>query len=353
MSELEGQSSAASGSEGSSASAGSSVDTSSQQSSQQTPGTGGNTPAPATGGANSQAASGNAGDSTLATEVDAWKPNFKFKVKDKELEFGDDLKGLIKSKDLETKLRDLHEKAYGLDEVKGSREQLKQQLQAETQKYVQVEQSLKTLGDFVQKKDFHSFFKALSIPKEDIINYAIQELKYAELPPDQKAAIDQQRQLEDQLRTEQTNAQLLQQQMSQLSVQQTTWELNQELGKPEVANVVAAYDARVGKPGALREEIIRRGQYYENVHKISPPVSQLVTEILNLVGHVPAQPGNGALPHQQNGQASQFAPNQQQQQKPVIPSFAGASATKSPTKKVPTSIADLKQMRQDLQNRQG
>ena len=347
MSELENSSA---GSVDTSSSSGGSESSSQESSAAQTPGSS-QSQTPASGGTQSQVTAGAAGDSAAQTVVDDWKPNFKFKVKDKELEFGDDLKGLIKSKDLETKMRELHEKAYGLDEVKGTRDQVKQQLQAEQQKYGQVEQSLKVLGDYVQKKDFHSFFKALSIPKEDIIAYAIQELKYAELPADQKAQIDQQRQLQDQLRTEQSHSQQIQQQMSQLSVQQTNWELSQELGKPDVNQFANAYDTRVGKPGAFREEIIRRGQYYENVHKISPPVSQLVTEILNLAGHTPNPQGVGAIP-QQNGQASQFAPNQQQP-KPVIPSFAGASATKSPTKKVPTSIADLKQMRQDLQNRQG
>jgi len=298
---------------------------------------------PPPAGGSSQDALAQTGDSAQ-TLADAWKPNFKFKVKDKELEFEDSLKSLIKTKDLESKFRELHEKAYGIDEVKADRQTVKQERDEWKGKFGQVESSLQTLGSYVQKKDYHSFFSSLNIPKQDIINYAIQELKYQELPPEQKAAIDQQRQLVQSQETYAQQNNQLQQQLSQVLVQQVTFEMDQALARPDVSPIAQSYDARVGKPGAFKEEVIRRGQYYENVHKVSPPVSQLVSEILNLVGASPAQQGAGnTLQGQQ--QASQVVHNQQQ--KPVIPSFSGASAGKSPAKKIPTSVEDLRKMRQN------
>ena len=212
-----------------------------------TPGSG--NPTPANGGTGEAAL---AGDSATP----AWTPNFKFKVKDKELEFDDTLKGLIKDKGLETKIRELHEKAYGLEDVKAGRDPLKTQLAEKSTQYDAVATSLKTLGTLVQRKDYGSFFDALKIPKQEIINYAIQELKYAELPAEQKAVIDQQRQQQAQLFQVENQNQTYQQQLSELTVKQTNFEMDQAIASPEVKAAADAFDARVGKPGAFKLEMI-------------------------------------------------------------------------------------------------
>jgi len=307
------------------------------------------------GAGNQPPANGGTGEAALAADAaQAWTPNFKFKVKDKELEFDDSLKGLIKDKSLETKMRELHEKAYGLDDVKVGRDALKTQLMEKSTQYEAVATSLKTLGTLVQRKDYGSFFDALKIPKQEIINYAIQELKYAELPAEQKSVIDQQRQQQAQLFQVENQNQTYQQQLADLTVKQAHFEMDQALSSPEVKTAAEAFDARVGKPGAFKLEMIKRGQFYENVHQVSPPASQLAAELLNLIGaQGSAQPG--AIQTSQGTQQSQQAQVvQNQSQKPVIPSFAGGSSTKSATKKVPMSVEDLRKIRQErLQQQQG
>lgn len=276
------------------------------------------------------------------TEVSApYVPNFKFKIKDKELEIDDFLKPIVKTKDVETKIREMYEKAHGLEEVKTSRETFKQQAEEWKTKYGTVESSLQTLGGYVKKGDFRSFFSALNIPKEKIIQYAIEELKYQELPAEQKAQIDAQRQQQMEYEQSLNQSQTLQQQMQQMVQKQAEFELTQELAKPEVVSAMTAYDARAQKPGAFKAEVIRRGQYYEAVHKISPPASQLVSEILNLIGVQQAQPGTQGTSQETSSQTVS-----QQQNKPTISTFSGGA--KSPVKKVPTSIEDLRQMRQNL-----
>lgn len=288
---------------------------------------------------------GTAGEAAQATEaaINQYTPNFKFKVNDKELEIDDFLKPIVKNKDVETKLREIYEKAHGIDAVKTAREQFKKQAEEWQGKYTTVETSLQSLGQMVKKGDYRTFFDVLNIPKQDIINYAIQELKYQELPPEQRQAIDAEREREIALSQTSQQNQMLQQQMAQMVQQQAQFELNQELAAPTVAQVITAYDTRAGKPGAFRAEVIRRGQYYEAVHKISPPASQLVQEVLALVGTQQAQPGPMDSSQDSSGQTASS-----QQQKPVIPSFSGGG-TKSPTsRKVPSSIEDLRKMRQNL-----
>jgi hypothetical protein len=280
-----------------------------------------------------------------ASASEPYNPNFKFKVKDKELEFDDFVKPIIKNKDLESKLREMYEKAHGIDEVKTARETFKTQAEEWKNKFSEVETNLKTLGTYVKKGDFGTFFQALNIPKDQIIRYAIEELKYQELPPEQRAAIEQQRQKELALEQTSSQNQHLQQQLAQMVQQQAALELNQELARPDVYQAISSYDTRAGKPGAFKEEVIRRGQYYEAVHKISPPASQLVSEILTLVGASPQNPQGLQAP--ELSAPSQAAYNQTQ--KPVISAFSG-STSKSPARKIPASIDDLRQMRQNLTN---
>jgi hypothetical protein len=276
-----------------------------------------------------------------AAQAAAYSPNFKFKVKDKELEFDDFVKPIIKNKDLEAKFREMYEKAHGIEEVKASREQLKTQAQEWQGKYTQVEQGLKSLGDVVKKKDFDSLFDVFKISEDDIINWSIGKLKYRELPADQRAVIDQQRQQQIEFDSATTMNQQLQQQMQMLQGQQATMELNQELARPDIVSIATAYDTRTGKPGSFKTEVIRRGQYYEAVHKISPPASQLVAELVSLIGApAPSTQTQEATSQGQSGQTTQA-----QQQKPVIANFQSGGA-KSPARKVINSIDDLRALRQ-------
>lgn len=282
------------------------------------------------------------GTGAAATDQPAWTPNYEFTVKDKKLQMDELFKPLIKSKDVEAKLKDLYEKAYGLDEVKSSRETFKERATQAEQKYQQTEQNLKMLGDVVKKQDFNTFFEVLNIPKEQILQYAIQELKFQQLPDDQKQAIEERRQQEQQFQYAQQQNQTLQQQMQQMAVAQAQQELNFETSKPEVQSVAQALDARLGKQGAFMSEVIKLGQYYEAVHKTSPPASQLVKEVMQIVGmSAPAPQGEPAT---QANPSQGVVPNSQ---KPVIPAFNG-SVAKSPVRKTPTSIQDLRDMRKQL-----
>lgn len=274
-----------------------------------------------------------AGAAAPAAAATPYTPNFKFKVKDKEMEFDDFLRGAIKETAHEKKIRELYERAHGLDEVKASRANFETKFKDAETRYQQVEQGLGQIGKLVKEGRMADFFQALNIPKEKIIQYAIEELKYQELPPEQRQQIDHQRRLQQEFDQTAQQNQSMQQQLQGLVQAQARTELMSELGKPDVSQVVAAFDTRHGKPGAFEAEVIRRGQYYEAVHKISPPASQLVQEVLSLMGP----------PQAAQSQTAQVVAAQAE--KPVIPAFASGSQ-KSPVQKVPGSIEDLRKLRQ-------
>lgn len=277
------------------------------------------------------------GEVAAAPSEPAYSPNYKFKVKDKELEFDDFVRGAISNKEHEAKLRDLYERAHGLEEVKQSRASFEQKWKEADSKYSQVAEGLERLGTLVKNNRLHEFFDALSIPKDKIVQYAIQELQYQELSPEQRAVIDEQRRIMQENEQVTRQYQSLQSQVQQMVQAQARNELVSEMSRPEVTQAASAFDARMGRPGAFESEVIRRGQYYEQVHRVSPPASQLVQEVLGFVGMPQAT--------QPTTTQQQSEVVQKQGEKPVIPTFSSGSQ-KSPTQKVPTSIAELKQLRQ-------
>lgn len=288
--------------------------------------------------------------STEAASIEAAKqasiakytPNFAFKVKDKEHQFDDFIKSAIRDADTEKKARELYEKAFGLDEVKAHRQKLQEDLGAIQPKYQAVEKSLQALGSYVQKKDYRSFFEALQIPKEDVIRYAVEELKFRELPPEQKAELESRRQQEQQFALIQEQNQTYAQQMQALVQKQAEFELSQEISKPEISQLAQGYDARVGKPGAFKAEVIRRGAYYETVMQKNVSANELVNEVAMLIGGLPqGAPGSaGGMLSQGNAVAAQVT-------KPTIKSFQGSTGA-SPVKKVFSSIDEIRKHRQNM-----
>lgn len=284
---------------------------------------------------------------SAAAGVPAWMPEFKFKVKDKELEFDDFVKPIIKSKEVNDKIKDLYLKAHGLDEVKQSRDHFQNQYKAENEKITTIEKNLQNIGVTVKNKDFGTFFDLLKIDKNDVMNYFIEELKFQELPAEQKQAIERQRQVEREYQTAQEQNQGLQTQMQEMMIKQTKFEFAQVFASPDVAPAIQQFEARVGQPGAFEKAILERGQYYEAVHKTSPPVRQLVNEVLTLAGLSSGMPGQAQqAPLTQQSNASQVV--HAQNQKPVIPSFSGGSSTKSPARQVVGTIDDIRKRRQEL-----
>lgn len=271
-------------------------------------------------------------------EVPQYTPNFKFKVMDEEKEFDEFIRGAIKDKEHEEKLRDLYTKAHGLEHHKKTHESLKERVEKHyrplEETYNTTMNNIKYLDQAVQKKDYQTFFDTLKIPRQDILKYALDLVKYEEMSPEQKAQVDKQREIErnNEMLSQQTQS--YQSQAQEYAVQVRTLQLNNELMRPEHNSFVQNFDAKAGKPGAFREQVIRHAElaFYRNQTDL--PVEQAVQEVMALYG-------NWIAP--QVAPTPQQAPAPQVQQKPpVIPNVQ--STGNSPAKKIPTSLADLRKM---------
>jgi hypothetical protein len=282
-----------------------------------------------------------AADKAAQAALEKYAPNFKFQVKGKDMEFDEWAKKVVTNKEMEDKIREMYEKAHGLEEVKLDRQTVRGELKEYKDKYGRVEQSLHKVASYIQQNDFDSFFQALSIPEDKFLVYAIKKLQERELPQEQRQALAEQRAAKAQAQQMETQMTVQQEQYQNMIIEQKRYEFDMVFSKPETDQIAKAFDARVGKPGAFREEVIKRGDYYETVLGKLIPVSQAVDEIVSTYG-LSAQ-AQGSQPQAQQPSV----PVQAQSQKPVIPNLKGSSG-QSPVKQVPKSLDDIRKLRDQM-----
>ena len=270
----------------------------------------------------------------------AFTPNFKFKVMDKEHEIPEFLRGVVKDADTQKKLIELHEKAYGLDAVKSKYQTTKQQFDSMSKEKQSLDAEIQTLGTYLKKNDLDSFFKALNITEEQVLQYALDRVNYRELPIEQRMQRDMQTQERQRLYQLEQQNQQLEQRWATESVQARTFQLDSTLARQDIKSVAEAFDAKVGKPGAFKAEVIKRGQYANYTTGADISVDQAVSEVMGLYAPLvqtatPAAPAQAATAQAGATQAL-----------PVIPNVSGRGT--SPVRKAVKSIADIEQRAREL-----
>lgn len=287
-----------------------------------------------------------------------YEPKFTYRVKDTEKTFPEWMRPVVKDAETEKQLREILQKADGIDFVKEERKLLmtkaEQAEKAISERYEPLNQHVAKLSGFVQKKDYDSFFAAAQIDKKDVLNWALQ---YAQMSPEARSAHDravglglQTSQLQDQQVSQQDH-------YARQMADYRTRELDFYAQRPEVSRVEQAFDARMG-PGSFRTEVIRRGQFYAHQGQ-DITVEQAVTEVVKLVGFMADSQMPGAnvqpphvgvtpqMPVAQSPGLATPASVRAQAAKPVIPNMQGSGT--SPAKRVPKSFDDLERRRQELE----
>lgn len=279
-----------------------------------------------------------------------YTPNFKYKYavegqKSVEAEIDDLFKPLIKDAETEKKVRELFEKAYGLDFIKSDRDTFKTTASDIYSKFQEQSQAINTVSTFIKNKDYDTVFEVLNIPKQDILQYALGIVQYQQMTPEQRAAYD--RNIAERQRyaaIEMQNNQIMSE-YNNLAATQRENDVANIVNRPEFASIVQNFDNVAGQ-GAFRNEVVRRGQYYAQVHGIDVPAEQVVREVAQLVGY---QQANMQAQQRSMGGTSQNTPNAgvtKPTQKPVLPNISGKGT--SPVKKVPRSVDDLRQLAKQL-----
>lgn len=281
---------------------------------------------------------------TLAAPT--YTPNYKFKVMNEEKEFDPIFKGLVKDAETEKKIKEFHEKAYGLDVVKADRDQVKEKFKTINTKYENLDKTLSQFSKYLQNDDMGSFFKGLKIPDDMVFRYVAKRLNEMNLPADQQAMVQRQESERQRLyQLEQQNAELMSSHEN-TQVQARTYELDSTLAKQDVQQLASMYDSRMGKSGAFRDAVIEHGIFIHKLQGIDVPAEQAVQAVMQKLS--PLLSGQPQAPQVQNGQAQPTPSNagQNRQAPPVIPVVSGNGT--SPVKSRPRSLKELKEYAKNL-----
>lgn len=262
----------------------------------------------------------------------AYQPNFKFKSWDKEHEIPPAFRSIIKDAETEKQVREIFEKATGIEHIKAERTQTREELKqyrAQTEPLVNIAQEL---HHYRQKGDMGSYFAKLGLSNQDILKYAVDYLKREELPPEQKRVYDEREAANRQMYQREQEFASMQSQLQEVRIQQRSTDLQNALSSPTVQSYVQAFDQRNGQ-NAFWDEVVARGQMYWHSQQKDVPPAQIVQEIMERFG---------AQGHAQVPQASMVAAPRQPTKVPTIPNTGSGGS--SPGQRTIRSIDDLKKV---------
>lgn len=236
-----------------------------------------------------------------AGEDAGYKPNLKFKagvfnkeskaLEQKDFDIDPKFHAIMKDPESEKMVRELHEKAYGLQSVKERFEISRQENQflfQKTQGMVShIEDLRNTYQGAVQSGNFlklANFFKKLDIPEEHILKYALAKVQLQEAPEEQRNAILAQQKAENDAESLAQQQRDMVEQNTQNAIQMKQMMLDHTLARVEVAPLAQAYDERVGTPGAFKELVRKEGLMAWHTEKVDLTPQQAVERAIKNYG---------------------------------------------------------------------
>lgn len=250
---------------------------------------------------------------------------------DKEYEIPERFRTLISDAQSEKEVREIFEKAYGLDYAKPKHEALQQ-------KYQLWQNGMNTLQSYLREGNYDEFFKFWGMPEEKLLQYAYERVQYKNLSPEERAKVDSEKNQVAQARQRDSQLEQLQGAYTQTLRRVAGMELDTAMSRPDISSVAKEFDTRAGQPGAFRREVINRGalHYYTTGKDI--PVAQAIQEVMTVLGYEEVADQGPQAPTQ----APSVAPVVEKKL-PVIPNVGG-SGPANPVKKQVRSLDDIRKL---------
>lgn len=202
-----------------------------------------------------------------------YKANLTYEVSKQKKQFDEVFKDVVKSEAQEKKLRELYEKADGLDIVKQSRDTFKQRFEEHQQQWEPVKKDLQTVGKYLQAGDFDNFFKMFQVSEQKVVDWVAQKIQYNQMSPEERARVDNLRQVRGENYKKEDEVANLRQTLEQQEVQHLTFQLDMLRETQKYADAAAAFDERLGKPGSFEQKLFDFGELLSqrNGGKTVPP----------------------------------------------------------------------------------
>jgi predicted nucleic acid-binding Zn-ribbon protein len=265
-----------------------------------------------------------------------WTPNYKVKAYDNEYEIPENFRSYINQEN-EKNFKEVFERSFAFDTIKQKYKDAHTKYQDVNGRYETVSKNLDKLSKYVQNNDFDSFFKSINIPEQTIQQWIYNKLQVQDLPQEQQQLYTKNSEYQRQLLSMQEQYEEMQSKLGefesykqQQALQQRVSELDSAINSSEYKSIAEAYDARVGQPGAFKNEVILRAAAVANATGKDLSPAEAVQELAKLV----------AWNSQNGGQVGGVA--QKANGRPTIPSVSGKAS--SPVAPQVKSIEDLKKL---------
>jgi len=285
-------------------------------------------------------------DTETTEETVEFEPPKTYVVKGQEYEYPPWALDLMKDEESTKQFQEMFEKVGGFDHVKNDREVVRKEydelLNHVSSELMPVVQQVNAANQFIQNGDFASFFQICGIPMQRVLEFSLQ---YAQMNPAQRASLVQSANANMQAyqNSIQQNSQMNSLQSQLVAARER--EVSMVLSRPDVVAISRDLDARFGRVGVLREEMIKRGQFYHTQGK-DISAEQALNEVITLAGITPGQAmtaGNNGVGKPQNRPGTGTV---QRQQKQVIRNVGAGG--KTPARPVIKNLDDLKKKRDQL-----
>lgn len=271
-----------------------------------------------------------------APAAESWTPNYKVKAYDNEYEIPENFRTYINQEN-EKNFKEVFERSFAFDTIKQKYKDAHSKYQEVNGKYDTISKNLDKLSKYVQSGDFDNFFSSIQIPEAEIQKWIYNKLQIQSLPQEQQQLYNKNSEYQKQLLTMQEQYEEMQSKLGEFesykqeqAIQQRHSELESAINNSEYKSLAESYDARVGQPGAFKNEVILRAAAVANATGKDLSVQEAVQEFAKLV----------AWNQQNGGQAAGVA--QKGQGRPTLPSVSGKAS--SPVAPQVKSIDDLKKL---------
>ena len=289
-------------------------------------------------------------------QEEAYTPTGRFKVFNEEREFDDFILAGIQNEEQEQIVRELYEKASGLEYVKQSRDELRQVVEHQSQElqaYNELKTDLKRAGHFLKNGDLSSFLSEYGLTEEKVINYLSHKHELQQNPAAYQVWSEKQQRIradweaKQRYEAQQAELQGYQQKHESYMVQQRDVELNQAMST--LGDFVDDYDSRLGQ-GAFKKAVLDFGVTQWYARKYDVPADEAVQAVARMAGYTGQQNRTASQHNQPRGTQTFSGNNNSASQRRVktLPNFSGGSD--SPVRRVPRSIDDIRRMAQEFTN---
>lgn len=296
-------------------------------------------------------------------EEPAHKPNVVFKagvynketkqLEQKEFTIDPKFAAIMTDPESEKLVRELHEKAFGLDSVKERFVEAKQFAGQVVKENTDIKGSINYVkgiynsavktGNWLKLDDF---FHNLDIPVDHILKYALAKVELNEMDPAQRQAV------ESRLESDRRAEKLTQERDSMTSEMATLAQANKQtqvefvLTKPEVVALAAEFDRRLNKEGAFKEAVFKEGQMAWSVDNVDLPAAEAVERVIKNYGLTGVKAPAGTTPAAPTpGKTGAKTTTIVKRNASTIPNIGGRSTSPLPSK--PKSMEEVLKYRKE------